>query len=545
MYNYNIKEEIKPEEIIMYLRKSRADDPLLSVEEVLSNHEAILDEWCARNLPYPIPKENRFKEVVSGESIQDRLQFQRVLRMVESPRYKAIIVKESSRLGRPDKQEIGYISKIFRFTNVSVITPSRIFNIADEFERKMFEQELEQGNFYLEYSKKIMSDGRELSVSRGNYIGSIPPYGYDKIWVKEDKKEYPTLAENKEQADVVRMIFDMYVNQNMRPVSISRRLDELHIPTIKGEYWSSYTIRDLLKNIHYIGKVKWNHSKTITVVEDGDVKKIRPRAKDGDYLIYEGKHPAIISEEIFQKAQEKIGKNHRAKPATKIRNPLASLLYCKCGRAMSYRTYLKNGEERSAPRLLCDDQVHCGTGSCLYSEMIDATAEILQQKIMEFEAKVKNDTSDTVAIHKKRIKQLEKKLEDIGIREVLEWEAQYDPDPDKRVPPEIFKQLRARLAKEKEETQQALEKARESMPEPVNYQEKIVKFRNALEALKSDSVSAEEKNALLKECIERIEYSREKPQRLRRKPDEKKGETLSVGGAWTTPPIDIEVKLKV
>jgi DNA invertase Pin-like site-specific DNA recombinase len=105
--NYNIKEEIKPEEILMYLRKSRADDPLLSVEEVLSNHEAILDEWCARNLPYPIPKENRFKEVVSGESIQDRLQFQRVLRMVESPQYKAIIVKEISRLGRPDKQEIG------------------------------------------------------------------------------------------------------------------------------------------------------------------------------------------------------------------------------------------------------------------------------------------------------------------------------------------------------------------------------------------------------------------------------------------------------
>lgn len=544
MYN-NIIQEIKPEEIIMYLRKSRADDPLLSVEEVLSNHEAILDEWCVRNLPYPIPKENRFKEVVSGESIQDRLQFQRVLRMVESPQYKAVIVKEISRLGRPDKQEIGYISKIFRFTNVSVITPSRIFNIADEFERKMFEQELEQGNFYLEYSKKIMSVGRELSVKQGNYIGSIPPYGYDKIWVKEDKKEYPTLAENKEQADVVRMIFDMYVNQNMRPISISRHLDELHIPPNKGEHWSSYSIRDMLKNVHYIGKVKWNHAKTITIVEDGDVKKTRPRAKAGEYLIYEGKHSAIITEEIFQKAQEKIGKNHRAKPTTKIRNPLASLLYCKCGRAMSLRLYRKNGEEKSSPRLLCDDQVHCGNGSCLYDEMIDATAQILQQKIIEFEAKVKNDPSDTLSIHKKLIKQLEKKLEDIGIREVLEWEAQYDPDPDRRVPPEIFKQLKARLAKEKEETQQALEKARESMPEPVDYKEKIVKFQNALNALKSDSVSAEEKNTLLKECIERIEYSREKPQRMRRKPDEKKGETLSTGASWTTPPINIEVKLRV
>ena len=66
MYNYfNIRELIKPEQIIMYLRKSRADDPLLTIEEVLRNHELRLDEWCERNLGGLIPKENRFKEIVS------------------------------------------------------------------------------------------------------------------------------------------------------------------------------------------------------------------------------------------------------------------------------------------------------------------------------------------------------------------------------------------------------------------------------------------------------------------------------------------------
>ena len=40
MYNYyNLKDDIKPEEILMYLRKSRADDPLKSVEEIVANHE--------------------------------------------------------------------------------------------------------------------------------------------------------------------------------------------------------------------------------------------------------------------------------------------------------------------------------------------------------------------------------------------------------------------------------------------------------------------------------------------------------------------------
>ena len=59
------------------------------------------------------------------------------------------------------------------------------------------------------------------------------------------------------------------------------------------------------------------------------------------------------------------------------------------------------------------------------------------------------------------------------------------------------------------------------MPKPVNYSERIFKFQQALDMLKDDTVSAEKKNKHLKECIERIEYSREKPQRVRRKEYEK------------------------
>ena len=65
MYNYNIG-NLKPSEIIVYFRKSRTDDPTLSVEEVLSKHEAILDEWAERNLGAIIPEENKYREVVSG-----------------------------------------------------------------------------------------------------------------------------------------------------------------------------------------------------------------------------------------------------------------------------------------------------------------------------------------------------------------------------------------------------------------------------------------------------------------------------------------------
>jgi len=71
------------EEILMYLRKSRADDPSLTVEEVLANHEKILDDWCERNLGGRIPEENRFREVVSGETIESRPEINKVLRKIE------------------------------------------------------------------------------------------------------------------------------------------------------------------------------------------------------------------------------------------------------------------------------------------------------------------------------------------------------------------------------------------------------------------------------------------------------------------------------
>ena len=144
------------------------------------------------------------------------------------------------------------------------------------------------------------------------------------------------------------------------------------------------------------------------------------------------------------------------------------------------------------------------------------------------------------------IKNLEKKLKDIQAKELSQWEAQADPNPENRMPQEIFKQLKAKLLKEKEEVQSALSKAYETMPEPVNYEEKVIKFKDALSTLRNPEADAGEKNKLLKECIERIEYSRQKPERLTRNPGEKKGTTFTIaGGHWSNPEVNIDVKLKV
>lgn len=551
---YQPELNLKPEEVIDYSRKSQSDDPNMSVEEVLAKHEQLLDEMSIRLFGSKVPEQNKFREVVSGETLIDRPEIQKVLRLIESPKYKAIKCVEPQRLTRGDLEDIGRLMKLIKHTNTLVITQERTYDLRQEFDWEAFERRLKQGSEYLEYYKKIQARGRELSVAAGNYIASIPPYGYDKTTVMDGKKKCPTLKINPEQAEVVRMIFDMYVNQDLGRVTIAKRLNELGIKTMYGGLWAQDTIKGILENEHYIGKVKWNYRKTVVVVEEGEIRKTQPKAKIGEYLVYEGKHTAIISDELFKAAREKQGRNHRAKPSTKIRNPLAGLVFCQCGRAMSYRTYKRNGVERSAPRLLCDNQAYCGTSSCLYDEIVEKVVEVLKQCIADFEMRIQNNDGDSVKLHMSLVKRLEAKREELDKKELAQWEAQADPDPAKRMPDHIFQKLNKKLLEEKEEVRQALCKAYESMPEPVDYEEQKRRFEDALNALLDPEATAQRKNTLLKACIERIDYKRKKAKRLTRSTPKRRKTVngkrvviseLKTGANWSYAPIELDVKLKV
>ena len=338
------------------------------------------------------------------------------------------------------------------------------------------------------------------------------------------------------------MIFDLYVNKNMGAQNICHELESLAIKPPKGKYWSPASLKDMLQNVHYIGKVKWNWRKEVRTVENQEVIVSRP--KQENYLIYDGKHEAIISEELFNAAQEKRKHAHRAKGTTKIRNPFASLLFCSCGKAMSMQTYTK-----SAPRLCCDDQTHCRTGSVVFDDMVKQICSILENCIAEFEMQLENDKKDETSNHKSMIKSIQKKLDDLEKKEITMWEAQIDPDPDCRLPEAIFKKLNASLKEEKAALEEALRKAVENTPpEPIDYKEKIIRFSDALNALKNDSISAEEKNRYLKNVIEKIVYTREKPVRLSADNIENypvdKAILKQKGGSWYSPPFELKIQFK-
>ena len=86
---------------------------------------------------------------------------------------------------------------------------------------------------------------------------------------------------------------------------IANKLNGMKVPTRKGGDWTTSTIRGILSNPVYIGKIRWNSRPTVKNVVDGEIVKTRPRAKEEDLILVDGLHEAIIDVDIYAAAQQK------------------------------------------------------------------------------------------------------------------------------------------------------------------------------------------------------------------------------------------------
>lgn len=495
--------DLKGKEILMYLRKSRSDDPLMTVEEVLQNHEQMLDDWMTTHQPQggQIPEENRFREVVSGETIDSRPKVQEVLRQIESPNIKAVLVKEPSRLSRGDLQDIGYLVKVLMYTGTLVLTLQGAYDLRDDRDREQFERELMRGNDYLQYQKKILKDGKLLAAKNGYYISPFPPYGYKKVSIKDGKKTCHTLEPIPEEAEVVNRVFVMYA-QGIGPIRISEILDKEHVKPPVGEKWSNVTIDSMLRNVHYLGKVKWNHRPRTHTVEGGEIK--RRRFSVEDYLIFEGKHPAIISQELWDAVQAIKGQIPRNKKDSEPRNTLAKILYCSCGYAMRWQHVTYKGKKIGVPRYNCGNPRCKANGSATFHEIIQEVTQTLADAIDDFEERIEQGADNSAEIHKQTVVRMENKLKELKDLEAKQW----DEKIKGRMPEHVFERLNSQTVAEIEDITQALCEAKDSAPVHVDIHEKLVIFKSALALLEDPDAPVKEQNALLQACVERIVYSR-------------------------------------
>lgn len=488
----------------IYLRKSRADAELerMGEGETLARHKRTLLA-LAQSKSYSIGE--IYEEIVSGETIAARPQMQRLLADVEQGRWDGVLVMELERLARGDSIDQGIVAQTFRITGTLIITPNKVYNPLNEFDEEYFEFGLFMSRREYKTINRRLQAGRLASIKEGNYIGSAAPFGYDKV--RLDNGKGFTLAEN-DESPYIRMIFDWYVNCGMTPGKIADKLTVMGVtPKKGGGHFPTESVRSILRNRLYTGKITWNWRPVKKTVENGIIKKSRPRNSEEDMIIVDGLHPALITEDLFEAAQKRTGTNPRISVSHELANPFAHVMVCKgCGCAI-IRKPLKNATDY----FICANK-YCGVSS--------APFDIVEKQILESledicgKLKLKRDTTgspeeDLSAVQIDKIEKELAKLKEQQNRlyDLLE-QGIYSQD--------IFLERQKVLNDKRINMQQELVEIRSKVPVQVDYTDTIATIETLLSEYTTLSIT--EKNSMLCSCVKKIIYYREKSNRYDQKP---------------------------
>jgi len=275
---------------------------------------------------------------ISGKNLTGRPAIQRLIQDIKDDKIDIVSVFKVDRLTRSVRDLVELID-LFNARNcefnslmesIDTATASgrmflKIIGIFAEFERENTIERITAA-----FAQKV-DEGYTLATFR-------LVYGYDR---PKGSKIYLV---NDDEAKVVREIFDLYVNKNISMTKIAQTLNLRGIKTKYGANWSSKTIKLILINSTYIGKIRY-HIKT-------------------DYQEFEGKHQPIIDIEVFKKVQVKISKIEK-KLITKIpkeENFFCGVLYCeKCGRRLSTQhtqKIKKDGTKFYFPSYRCTNRMN-------------------------------------------------------------------------------------------------------------------------------------------------------------------------------------------
>lgn len=504
---------------LMYLRKSRAD---LEAEargegETLKRHEKILTD-LAHDMGIHIPEENIFREIVSGETIAARPEMQKVLSIVEKGDKKGVFVIEVERLARGDTIDQGIIAQTFKYSNTKIITPMKVYDPSNEFDEEFFEFGLFMSRREYKTINRRLQAGRLQSVKEGKYVGNVPPYGYKRVKLKNQKGF--TLEPDPEETKIVKLIFKLYtlgelnkdgIHERLGVSLIARKLNDMKIPTRKGGDWTTSTIRGILSNPVYIGLIRWNSRPQVKKVIDGEVITERPRAKSEDMVIAKGLHPSIVDNDEFELAQEYLAENPGLPVPTRyiVKNPLAGIIECGvCGRRMKRKPY----KNRYPDTLMCDGPTCNNVSSPLYL-VEERVLQVLEKWLDDYkleikQQKVKNNNLE-IEVLNQNLASIDKELEILNtqlnnLHDLLEQEVYSIEIFVKRS--SILNDRIATVEKNKKILEDKLRNI-----SSIGKQKKIIipKVERVLE-IYHKLETPKEKNEMLKEVIDKVVYIKKK-----------------------------------
>ena len=260
-------------------------------------------------------------EGISGGSTKKRDNFNRMIRDAKAGMFDFIITKEISRFSRSTLDSIRYTQELLDY-NVGVFFQNDNINTLDTDSE--FRLVIMAGVAQDEIRKlsERLKFGFRQAIKNGHVLGNDKLYGYD--------KKDCVLTVNEEEAEIVRIIFDLYGNQRLGTRTISKRLMELGHTSREGNAFNTLTIRHILENPKYKGWYCGNKSQSV------DYRTKRNILLDeSEWVTYpDPSIPAIVPEELWNRAnalykrRREEMKSHSSGLSFHNRYPYSAKIYC-------------------------------------------------------------------------------------------------------------------------------------------------------------------------------------------------------------------------
>ena len=237
----------------------------------------------------------------SGKSIEGRLEFNRMMEDIKSGQdgVSYVLVFKLSRFGRNAADVLSTLQVMQDF-GVNLICVEDGIDSSKDAGKLMISvlsavAEIERENIRVQ-----TMEGRIQKAREGKWNGGFAPYGYS--------LEKGQLLINEEEAKAIRVIFDQYVHTDMGANGLAKYLENHGIHKIqrqngKNPLFDASLIRRILKNPVYCGKIAYGRRRTEKVHGTRNDYKL---VEQDDYLLVDGLHEGIVTEELWHEAQVKL-----------------------------------------------------------------------------------------------------------------------------------------------------------------------------------------------------------------------------------------------
>lgn len=432
---------------------------------------------------------------ISGKKATKRPEFMRMISMAKQKPapFDTILVWKYSRFARNQEESIVYKSLLRKQCKIEVVSVSE--PILEGPFGSLIERIIEWMDEY--YSIRLSGEvtrGMTEKALRGGYQAR-PPLGY-KI---AERGKPPVVVP--EEAEIVKLIFHMYVDERKSFFDIARYLNQSGYKTSHNKNFEVRSIDYIIKNPTYCGMIRWNR----TTNETNEIKD------KSEWIVTQGHHEAIIDKKIFDKAQEIFESTFRprgARPSSTYKHWLSGLIKCPiCGRTMIAQTVYKKSDGLPYAYFTCYgySKGKCdGKGRISSLVLEPAIKESLKKAVETGDISYTLEKVKTVeAIDKTAI--LENQLEQLRQKEKRIKDA-YRDGVDTL---EEYKDNKRILQKEREEIEKEL--ALQSCEEHTANKKDLLleKIKNVYEMICSDSFTDQQKNESLKSIIKKIVYDKE------------------------------------